>query len=424
MKSFVSVDVGSHFPIQNLPYGVFSREETGVKCIGVAIGDQILSLGELHTAGLFVGFDSSCFLGSTLNAFMGAGKTVWASARARITELLAEDCPTLRDNTELRAKAFVPMSSAKMYLPATIGDYTDFYSSREHATNVGIMFRGKDNALQPNWLHLPVGYHGRSSSVVVSGTPIRRPAGQLAVHPTDLTQGSKHAPCRLLDFELEMGVFVGSGNEMGQPIKMGDVENHIFGYVLMNDWSARDIQKFEYVPLGPFGAKNFGTTISPWVVVPDALGPFFCKTSAGVQDDPKPLDYLIDPNYGSYDIKLEVQIKGEEHQEYHTVSRSNYRNMYWNARQQLVHHSVTGCNMQPGDLYGSGTISGQTDDSLGSMLELSWKGTREVKFPDNTVRKFLKDADSVNIKGYCEGDGYLIGFGDCEGKVLPANPAL
>lgn len=266
-----------------------------------------------------------------------------------------------------------------------------------------------------------VGYHGRSSSVVVSGTPIRRPAGQLQIDANDAKKGSKHAPCRLLDFELEMGVFVGGRNEMGQPIKMGNADNHIFGYVLMNDWSARDIQKFEYVPLGPFGAKNFGTTISPWVVVPEALEPFFCKTSAGVQDNPKPLDYLVDPNYGSYDIKLEVQIKGDEHKEYHTVSRSNYRNMYWNARQQLVHHTVTGCNMEPGDLFGSGTISGQTDDSLGSMLELSWKGSREVKFPDETVRKFLKDGDSVNLRGFCEGDGYLIGFGDCEGKVLPAN---
>jgi fumarylacetoacetase len=420
MTSFIAVDAKSHFPIQNLPYGIFSREG-GAKCIGVAIGDQILSLGDIHTAGLFSGFDSSCFLESTLNTFMGAGKPVWSAARARITELLSAGCADLRDNAELRAKAIVPMSSAAMHLPASIGDYTDFYSSREHATNVGTMFRGKDNALQPNWLHLPVGYHGRSSSVVVSGTPIRRPAGQLQLDANDPKQGSKHAPCRLLDFELEMGVFVGSRNEMGQPIKMEDADNHIFGYVLMNDWSARDIQKWEYVPLGPFGAKNFGTTISPWVVVPDALEPFFGKTSAGVQE-PKPLDYLVDPNYGSYDIKLEVLIKGEDHQDYHTISRSNYKNMYWNARQQLVHHTVTGCNMEPGDLFGSGTISGSTDDSLGSMLELSWKGSREVTFPDKTVRKFLKDGDSVNIKGYCEGDGYCIGFGDCEGKALPANP--
>lgn len=237
-----------------------------------------------------------------------------------------------------------------------IGDYTDFYASREHATNVGTIFRGKDNALQPNWLHLPVGYHGRASSVVNSGKPVRRPCGQLAADAKDLTKGSVYGPCRLLDYELEMGVFVGSGNELGEPIDVKEADDHIFGYVLMNDWSARDIQKFEYVPLGPFGAKNFQTSISPWIVTVDALEPFAAPTSAGTQD-PEPLPYLRDPKYGSYDIRLEVQIANDAFAP-HTVARSNFRNMYWNSRQMLAHHTVTGCNMRPGDLFGSGTISG------------------------------------------------------------------
>ena len=399
-----------------------------------------------------------------------------------------------------------------MALPARIGDYTDFYSSREHATNVGTMFRGKENALQPNWTYLPVGYHGRASSVVVSGTPIRRPNGQLQLDNADAKKGSKFGTCRLMDFELEMGFFVGGkGNPLGTPLKMEDADDNIFGMVLMNDWSARDIQKWEYVPLGPFCGKNLGTTISPWVVTLDALKPFKCPTSWGKQTNPVPHPYLVDPDYSSFDIKLSVSIlpEGAKEGQESVVTNSNFRHMYWNHRQQLIHHTVTGCNMRAGDLCGSGTISGvdvvcclkyialycialycivchctmlfysipcyemlspfyvmnyntfspssypsssssshpssfvrlfflsSTWDFLlvekkkkkktkkgnfGSMLELSWKGSREVKLEKTgDTRKFLKDGDDVILRGFCQGDGYKVGFGDCRGVLLPAH---
>jgi len=319
-----------------------------------------------------------------------------------------------------------PLADVEMQLPAAIGDYTDFYSSREHATNVGIMFRGKDNALQPNWLHLPVGYHGRASSVVVSGTPIVRPCGQLQADNDDPMQGSVFGPSKLLDFELEVGLFVGGKPPgLGKRLTMEEAEEHMFGLVVMNDWSARDIQKWEYVPLGPFGAKNFGTTISPWVVSLDALEPYRCATSAGKQD-PEPLPYLQDPKYSSYDMKLEVDLitekEGDRPSSTTTISRSNFRHLYWSVRQQLVHHAVTGCNMRAGDLLGSGTISGEDPGSYGSMLELSWRGRDEIPLSGGGVRKFIKDHDTIVMRGTCGGTDGLprIGFGNCAGKVLPA----
>jgi len=348
-----------------------------------------------------------------LNDFMGLGRNAWKEARATITSLLSESNATLRDNAELRAAALVPQSSVQMVMPARVGDYTDFYSSREHATNVGTMFRGKDNALQPNWLHLPVGYHGRASSVVVSGTPLHRPCGQLKPAEGDPVWGT----CKLLDFELEMAFFVGPSNELGHRIDIANANEHIFGLVVMNDWSARDIQKWEYVPLGPFCGKNFGTSISPWIVTLDALEPFLKQ--GPVQDDPKVLPYLQDPEPGAYDINLEVALQPEG-ADPTTVCRSNLRNLYWSMKQQLVHHSSTGCNMQPGDLLGSGTISGSTPDSYGSMLELSWRGSNPVKLDNGEERKFLKDGDTVTMTGYCQGDGYRVGFGQCVGQVLPA----
>jgi len=303
-------------------------------------------------------------------------------------------------------------------LPATIGDYTDFYSSREHATNVGTMFRGAENALMPNWLHLPVGYHGRSSSVVISGTDLVRPKGQIKPDDAPLYFG----PSQLLDFELEMAVFVGPGNKLGQPIPISEAENHIFGFVLMNDWSARDIQKWEYVPLGPFGGKNFGTTISPWVVTLEALEPF--RVASPIQD-PKPLDYLVDSSgtgNDTYDIKLEVTLKPATTDSEFVLARSNFKYLYWSAKQQLTHHSVTGCNMRPGDLVASGTISGPTPDSYGSMLELCWKGTKPITLPNGEIRKFLRDGDTVNLRGKCEKESIRIGFGPCSGKILPCLP--
>ena len=306
-------------------------------------------------------------------------------------------------------------------MPAQIGDYTDFYSSREHATNVGTMFRPTEAPLKPNWLHLPVGYHGRASSVVVSGTPVRRPCGQLQKDRADPLQGSTFGACRLMDFELEMGVFVGPGNKLGEPIDIADAEDHVFGFVLMNDWSARDIQKWEYVPLGPFGAKNFATTIGCWVVPTAALAPFRCKTSAGEQTDPAPLPYLREgANYLSFDVQLCAGIQAPGMAAPSVVTRSNYRHMYWTHRQQLVHHTVTGCNMRPGDLFGSGTISGATPANYGSMLELCWKGTKELTLSDGSTRKFLKDGDDVVMTGFCQGDGYRVGFGECRGVITPA----
>jgi fumarylacetoacetase len=303
-----------------------------------------------------------------------------------------------------------------MHLPADIGDYTDFYSSREHAFNVGTMFRGPENALMPNWVHLPVGYHGRASSVVVSGTPIRRPNGQTR---PDLDKPPVFGPCKLLDIELEMAYFIGPGNTHGQPITTSEASNHIFGMVLMNDWSARDIQKWEYVPLGPFLAKNFGTTISPWVVTMDALKPFACPNPV---QDPKPFDYLThDDNY-SFDINLEVGLRAPSMDVPTVISRTNFKYMYWTMKQQLVHHTVTGCNLRPGDLMGSGTISGKSPDSYGSLLELCWKGTKTIPLANGETRKFLQDGDEVVLSGYCQGDGHRIGFGDCRGTILPALP--
>ena len=420
--SWVAYDAATcDFPIQNLPYGVFSNGGGAARC-GVAIGDQIFDLAAAHAAGLFDGsFDSACFATASLNAFMGQGRGAWTAARAQITALLAGGAPA-------KPELLVPQADAEMTLPCEIGDYTDFYSSRQHATNVGTMFRDPDNALLPNWSRLPVGYHGRASSVVPSGVALRRPRGQLQLNPATAVDGSKHAPCRLLDFELEMGAIVGTGNALGDTISMENADDHIFGFVLMNDWSARDIQKFEYVPLGPFGAKNFGTTISPWVVPLDAMKPFEAPTSFGGPQDPVPLDYLVDPDYCSFDVKLEVAIRRHDQDaaaEPHVVSRSNFLNMYWNHRQQLVHHTVTGCNMRTGDLLGSGTISGEDPTSWGSLLELCWKGTKQVvadpPFPEGKERKFLQDGDEVLMRGFCTGDGFRIGFGPCDGKILPAH---
>lgn len=303
-----------------------------------------------------------------------------------------------------------------MELPVQIGDYTDFYSSREHATNVGTMFRGKDNALQPNWLHIPVGYHGRSSSVVVSGTDLHRPMGQTKADDADKPS---FGPSRLVDFELEMGFFVSGGNDLGSTLCMKDAEEHIWGLALVNDWSARDIQKWEYVPLGPFLAKNFGTSISPWIVTPEALSPF--RAEGPKQTDPEVLDYLKPERPDlTYDINLEVLLKGEKMDEPHKICTSNFKYLYWSMAQQLVHHSITGCNMRTGDLLASGTISGPTENSYGSMLELSWRGSKPLKFPNGEERKFLQDGDSVILTGWAQGNGYRVGFGTCEGKVLPA----
>ncbi|XP_024888197.1 fumarylacetoacetase [Temnothorax curvispinosus] len=416
MKSFINYSASSKFPIENLPYGIFSTKDKPEKRIGVAIGDKILNLNAIanYFDGPLLQSKQDVFCRDCLNDFMSLGRPAWLEARSKLQELLSASNHTLQD-PEVRSKIFVAQKDAIMHLPAKIGDYTDFYSSINHATNVGIMFRGKENPLMPNWKYLPVGYHGRASSVVVSGTPIRRPCGQtLPVEGAAPVFG----PSRLMDFELEVAFFVGGpSTNLGDTVPASKAHDHIFGMVLMNDWSARDIQKWEYVPLGPFGSKNLGTTISPWIVTMEALEPFKIPN---MTQDPEPFPYLQHDESCNFDIKLEVDLKPPSGV-VTTICRSNFKYMYWTPRQQLAHHTVTGCNINPGDLMGSGTISGTTSDSYGSMLELCWKGTHTIPLKDGTTRKFLQDGDEVIIRGHCVGDGYKVGFGSCTGKLLPAN---
>jgi fumarylacetoacetase len=415
LKSFIEVAPDSDFPIQNLPYGIFTSNTGDTPRTGVAIGDWVLDLAVIESQGLLKNAHfQNIFNQPTLNTFMSMGPVIWQSARTAIQDLLREDNPTLRDNDELRQKALIPCSDVVMHLPVAIGDYTDFYSSREHATNVGTIIRGKDYALNPNWLHLPIAYHGRSSSVVVSGTAIRRPNGQTKPEGSEVPI---FGPSRLLDFELEMGFFVGPGNVLGDPIPVGEAMDHIFGMVLVNDWSARDIQTWEYQPLGPFLSKNLGTSISPWVVPMEALAPFRVP---GPHQDPTPLPYLQSDGNRAYDINLEVSVQGETMQEAAVICRSNFRYLYWNMAQQLAHHTVNGCNTRPGDLMASGTISGPTPESYGSMLELTWRGSQPLSLPNGETRKFLHDGDRVTMRGWCQGDGYRVGFGDVTGMILPA----
>ncbi|MDW8263538.1 MAG: fumarylacetoacetase [Phycisphaerales bacterium] len=418
LRSFLEVDPASHFPIQNIPFGVFRRKTGSDRgTIGTAIGEYVVDLHALEQAGLLRLSSLSgatVFDRSTLNAFMSAGRSAWTEARSALQRLLSADEPALRDHRRLRDQAIVPMSEVEMLLPCEIGDYTDFYSSRQHATNVGIMFRGKENALMPNWLYLPVAYHGRSSSIVISGTDLHRPRGQTKA---DDAPAPSFGPSRNVDFELEMGFFVGPGNPLGQPIPTSAAREHIFGLVLVNDWSARDIQKWEYVPLGPFLAKNFGTSISPWIVTLDALEPF---RVAGEPQSPPPLPYLQCPEPFSFDIKLEVSLQTSEMSRPQVICRSNFRHLYWNMAQQLAHHTSNGCNLRPGDLLASGTISGPTPDSFGSLLELAWMRQRPLQLPDGQTRVAVEDGDRITMTGWCEGDGYRIGFGEVTGRILPA----
>ncbi|KAJ9067020.1 hypothetical protein DSO57_1003726 [Entomophthora muscae] len=414
-KSFIEVSPESHFSIQNIPFGIFSTQSEPTPRVGTAIGDYAVDLKALAHAGLFdqvpeiAAKAKDIFSKSTLNLFMAQGKPVWTATRKFIQSILSSENSILRDNQALRTSVFVPLNQVKMHMPAEIGDYTDFYASKEHATNVGIMFRGKDNALQPNWKHLPVGYHGRASSVVVSGTDIRRPCGQKS---PGKDQPPVFGVCARLDIELEMAFLVGTGNELGSNIPIEKAEEHIFRRC------TRDIQAWEYVPLGPFLGKSFGTTISPWVVTLDALKPF---ALAQPKQDPTPLPYLQSNSDDAYDISLEVHLKPNGSSDYSTISKSNLKYMYWSFRQMLAHHTVNGCNARAGDLCGTGTISGPTEDSYGSMLEMTWSGQKEISLNSGIKRKFLEDGDEVNLIGFCQGEGYRVGFGDCVGKITPAS---
>ncbi|MCA1478977.1 fumarylacetoacetase [Bradyrhizobium sp. NBAIM08] len=413
LRSFIAVDPGSDFPIQNLPYGVFSTKDGRAPRLGVAIGDYVLDLWELEQDGLISAGDPGTFAGG-LNALMHLGPKVWSKTRARISELLRHDNPELRDNEQLRSRAFVLMRDAKLHLPFAVSGYTDFYSSKEHATNVGVMFRGKDNALQPNWLHMPIAYNGRASTVVVSGTRVKRPRGQLKPPNVELPS---FAPCKRLDFELEMGVVIGQPSPMGGMITESQAEEMIFGFVLLNDWSARDIQQWEYVPLGPFLAKAFATSISPWVVTREALEPFRLN---GPEQQPVPLDYLKQTKPQNYDVALDVSLHAAGANAPASISRTNFKYMYWSSVQQLMHHASSGCAMNVGDLLGSGTISGPEKNQRGSLLEISWNGTEPVELPGGARRSFLEDGDSLVMRGWCQGNGYRVGFGEVEGTIVAA----
>jgi fumarylacetoacetase len=414
LRSFVQVGRDSHFPIQNLPFGVFTTPANYSPRVGVAIGDQVLDLSLLEQEGLLdIVPGERLFNRPTLNPFIERGPDAWRRARAAISELLRQENARLRDDARIRARAFAPQAAAKMLLPISITGYTDFYSSKEHATNVGSMFRDPQHALLPNWLYVPIAYNGRASSIVVSGTPILRPNGQ-----TKRTDAKRpvFGPCRKLDFELEMAFIVGRGNALGEPIPIGSALQHVFGMVLLNDWSARDIQQWEYIPLGPFNSKSFATSISPWVVTMDALEPFRVE---GPVQDPAPLPYLETTGPQAYDIHLEAALAPAGKRPT-TIARTNFRTMYWSIAQQLAHHTVSGCNTRVGDLMGSGTISGPNPDSCGSLLELTRNGAHPLRLDGATTRAFLEDDDEVILTGWAQGRDYRVGFGEVRGRVVSA----
>lgn len=413
-KSWLPVSPDSDFPIQNIPFGVFLTRDD-VITIGTRIGNTAIDLGAMHQLGYFrdIPLTDDIFLQDTLNDFISDGKKTWRLVRNRIAEVFDLKNQELQQHADHRKIILFDLDEIEMQLPVQIGDYTDFYSSKEHATNVGRMFRDPDKALLPNWLHLPVGYHGRSSSIIPSGSPVRRPNGQL------LPKGAEtpvFGPSTQVDFELEMAFVTTDANVLGDPIPVKEAEDYIFGLVLFNDWSARDIQKWEYVPLGPFLGKNFASSISPWIVTLDALEPF---RTASPKQDPQPLPYLQQEGKRTFDIQLEVDLIPASGPGA-TVCRSNFKYLYWTMAQQLAHHTINGCKVNSGDLMGTGTISGPAEDSYGSLLELSWAGTRPLKLPGGQTRTFVQDHDTVVLRGFCQRGGLRIGFGEVRAQLLPA----
>jgi len=414
-KSWLNVPQDSDFPIQNIPFGVFLPGDD-ITTIGARIGDTAIDLSAMHQLGYFEGIDElpeDVFLQDTLNDFITLGRPTWRHVRNRIAEVFDANNDGLQNNAEHREQILFPIEEVQMLLPVFIQDYTDFYSSMEHATNVGIMFRGKENALMPNWKHIPVGYHGRSSSIIVSGENIHRPVGQMK--PAD-ADAPVFGPSKLLDFELEMGFITTDGKHLGERITADEAEDYIFGMVLFNDWSARDIQAWEYVPLGPFLGKNFASSVSPWVVTLDAMEPFRVESP---KQDPQPLPYLQTEGKRTFDINLQTYIQPENGNE-SKVCESNFKYLYWNISQQLAHHTVNGCNINAGDMMASGTISGPEKENFGSMLELSWRGANPITLGDGSERKFINDGDTVTMRGYCKNDDVRIGFGEVTSKVLPS----
>lgn len=422
-------DPNTDFPIQNLPFGLFDRFDNGDKHrVGIAIGDQVLDLYECCKADLISIKDNvSWILAGSLNLLMGIDRQVGLNLRRQAIELLREGATTIQDYQKAHPEKYsllAPMSDVRMRPPANIGDYTDFYASIYHATNIGKMFR-PDQPLMPNYKWVPIGYHGRASSIVVSGTRVRRPVGQTK---DDNAEAPTFGPSKVLDYELEVGFFVGQGNEQGRTLKIAEAEDHIFGLCLVNDWSARDIQRWEYQPLGPFLSKSFATTISPWIVTMEALAPFRASAFERPSGDPEPLPYLDSPENrerGGFDIKLEVFISTERMREKgvapHRLSASNTRDLYWTFAQMITHHASNGCNMRPGDLLASGTVSGSTKESMGCLIELTGRGAEPIDLPTGETRRFLQDGDEVIFRGHCEREGFRrIGFGECRGIVTPA----
>lgn len=419
---YLTIQPDSPFSLQALPYGIFRPSAATAARVGVAIGDWVLDMAALEAGGL-LGHPTWpaqwVFSRSSLNAFMALGRAAWEETRDALQTLLGPLAGGGSPIPPSLADALHPMDSVELLMPVEIGDYTDFYSSREHATNVGTMFRGAEAALLPNWLHLPVAYHGRASTVAVSGEDVIRPQGQsLPAGETTPIFG----PTAELDFELEVGFFVGPGNRRGEAIPVQEAADHIFGLVLVNDWSARDIQRWEYRPLGPFLSKSFATSISPWVLPLAALEPFRCP---GPTQEPVPLPYLQEDGNRAFDIHLEATLSSKAMRLARippvAISRTNFRHLYWSMNQQLAHHTINGCAMRPGDLLASGTISGTAPDSFGSLLELTWGGSRPLELPTGETRRFLEDGDRLAIRGWCQGAGFRVGLGEVAGTILPAN---
>jgi fumarylacetoacetase len=412
LKSWIEVKPDSDFSIHNIPFGIYSDASVKHRACS-AIGEYIIDLYELAAAGL-IDIQKEILDQSTLNAFIESGKSITNAIRIQLISLLSDDTSVLKTDSSLFQKVFKKQNAVKLLMPVRVGDYTDFYSSIDHATNIGTMIRDPKNALMPNWKHIPVGYHGRASSICVSGHSFHRPKGQQKPANTELPV---FGPCKLLDIELETAFIVGKSTKLGDSVSTANADDHIFGMVLFNDWSARDIQTWEYVPLGPFLSKNFASTVSPWIVTLEALEPFRTK---GYVQDPKVLPYLEYSGDKNLDIKLDVFLKPENGEE-NKICSSNYKYMYWTMEQQLAHHTVNGCNVNVGDMMGSGTISGPDPKEYGSMMELTWRGTKPITLKDGSERKFVNDNDTIILRGHCEKEGLRVGFGECVAKVLPAN---
>ncbi|MDM1046234.1 fumarylacetoacetase [Myroides sp. 1354] len=417
-ESWLAVQTQSDFPIQNIPFGVFITKDD-IVTIGTRIGDYAIDLSALQMLGYLKGIEltDDVFLQDNLNDFISSGKKTWRAVRNRIADIFDKVNPTLQNNAKHKEAVIFKIEEVEMQLPVYIGDYTDFYSSREHATNVGKMFRDPANALLPNWLHIPVGYHGRSSTVIPSGINVKRPMGQT------LPKGESQpvfGPSKRIDFELETAFITTDANLFGESIPVDEAEDHIFGMVLLNDWSARDIQTWEYVPLGPFLAKNFATSISPWVITLDALEPF---RTASPKQEPTPLAYLQQTGDKTFDIHLEVYIQPENGKDT-LICQSNFKYLYWTMSQQLAHHTSNGCKINAGDLMGSGTISGPTPNSFGSLLELTWAGAHPLTLEDGHTRTFIEDYDTITMKGFCQNNDIRIGFGEVKSMLLPATATM